>query len=196
MSDFKGKFFLPTDADFTEAVFSRVFNHRRPTDRLPSAVLRAADVDDVIAGVKWAKANNLAVTVRSGGHSWAAWSVQNDTLLIDLEHLTEARYDEATGIAWAQPAIQGGNVLDPFLAERGRFFNGGHCPPVGVGGFFVGWVIQFVGHYFEGRKPAFFDDVMGLAIGPLFVVAEVLFKLGAYAQLQREIEERAGPLRP
>ena len=67
---------------------------------------------------------------------------------------------------------------------------------VGVGGFFVGWVIQFVGHYFEGRKPAFFDDVMGLAIGPLFVVAEVLFKLGAYAQLQREIEERAGPLRP
>lgn len=143
MSDFKGKFFVPSDENFVEEAFSRAFNKRRPTDRLPSAVLRAADVDDVIAGVKWAKANNLAVTVRSGGHSWAAWSIQNDTLLIDLEHLHNAGYDEATGIAWAEPAIQGGNVLDPFLAERGRFFNGGHCPPVGVGGFLLqggqGW---------------------------------------------------------
>ena len=67
---------------------------------------------------------------------------------------------------------------------------------VGVGGFFAGWVIQFVGHYFEGRKPAFFDDVMGLAIGPLFVVAEVLFKLGAYSELKQQVEERSGPVRP
>lgn len=67
---------------------------------------------------------------------------------------------------------------------------------LGVGGFFVGWVIQFVGHYFEGRKPAFFDDVMGLAIGPLFVVTEVLFKLGAFPTLQAQIEARAGPIRP
>ena len=67
---------------------------------------------------------------------------------------------------------------------------------VGVGGFLLGWAIQFVGHYFEGRKPAFFDDVIGLAIGPLFVVAEVLFKLGAFAQLARDIEARSGPIRP
>jgi uncharacterized membrane protein YGL010W len=66
----------------------------------------------------------------------------------------------------------------------------------GVGGFFLGWVIQFVGHYFEGRKPAFFDDVMGLAIGPLFVVAEALFKLGLFSELAQEIENRSGPVRP
>jgi uncharacterized membrane protein YGL010W len=66
----------------------------------------------------------------------------------------------------------------------------------GVGCFLVGWVIQFIGHYFEGRKPAFFDDVMGLAIGPLFVLAEVLFKLGAFTMLKAAIEERAGPTRP
>ena len=47
----------------------------------------------------------------------------------------------------------------------------------------VGWVIQFVGHVFEGRKPAFVDDIMGLIIGPLFVVAEVGFALG----LRREV---------
>jgi uncharacterized membrane protein YGL010W len=65
----------------------------------------------------------------------------------------------------------------------------------GVGGFVVGWLIQFIGHYFEGRKPAFMDDVMGLAIGPLFVVAEVLFKLGFFTGLQQQIEARSGPVR-
>ena len=66
----------------------------------------------------------------------------------------------------------------------------------GIGGFLLGWVIQFVGHYFEGRKPAFFDDVMGLAIGPLFVVAEVLFKCGLFSELAQEVENRSGPVRP
>jgi uncharacterized membrane protein YGL010W len=66
----------------------------------------------------------------------------------------------------------------------------------GIGGFLLGWVIQFVGHYFEGRKPAFFDDVMGLAIGPLFVVAEVLFKFGLFSELAQEVENRSGPVRP
>ena len=45
----------------------------------------------------------------------------------------------------------------------------------GVGVFVVGWIIQFIGHYYEGRKPAFVDDLIGLAIGPLFVVAELGF---------------------
>ena len=35
----------------------------------------------------------------------------------------------------------------------------------GAGMFVVGWVIQFVGHYYEGRKPAFVDDVSGLIVG-------------------------------
>src|SRR5262245_56630801 len=32
----------------------------------------------------------------------------------------------------------------------------------GIGTFVVGWVIQFVGHYYEGKKPAFVDDLLGL----------------------------------
>jgi uncharacterized membrane protein YGL010W len=66
---------------------------------------------------------------------------------------------------------------------------------VGIGGFVIGWVFQFVGHHFEGRKPAFVDDLVGLVIGPLFVVAEVLFHLGAFAGLKRQIEQRAGVVR-
>ena len=44
--------------------------------------------------------------------------------------------------------------------------------------FLLGWTFQFVGHYFEGRKPAFVDDLAGLLVGPMFVTAEVLFALG------------------
>jgi len=63
----------------------------------------------------------------------------------------------------------------------------------GVGVFVVGWVVQFVGHYWEGRKPAFVDDMAGLIIGPLFVVAEAAFLLGLRDDVRREVEKRAGP---
>jgi uncharacterized membrane protein YGL010W len=65
----------------------------------------------------------------------------------------------------------------------------------GVGLFAVGWVIQFVGHYYEGRKPAFVDDVMGLLVGPLFVVAEWAFALGLRKEVQAAVEQRSGPVR-
>lgn len=63
---------------------------------------------------------------------------------------------------------------------------------VGMGSFAVGWVIQFVGHFWEGRKPAFFDDVRGLLVGPLFVVAEVWFALGGGQTLQAIIQDEVG----
>lgn len=66
---------------------------------------------------------------------------------------------------------------------------------VGIGLFVVGWVIQFIGHYYEGRKPAFVDDIVGLIIGPLFVVAEAGFLLGLRRELQHDIEARVGPVR-
>lgn len=63
----------------------------------------------------------------------------------------------------------------------------------GLGLFVTGWIIQFVGHYYEGRKPAFIDDVTGLIIGPLFVVAESSFLLRRRPEVQAAVEKRAGP---
>lgn len=65
----------------------------------------------------------------------------------------------------------------------------------GLGAFVAGWVIQFVGHHYEGRKPAFVDDISGLIIGPLFVVAELGFMLGLCPALKRAIEANAGAMR-
>ncbi|MCO5121661.1 MAG: DUF962 domain-containing protein [Burkholderiaceae bacterium] len=65
----------------------------------------------------------------------------------------------------------------------------------GIGLFVIGWVVQFIGHAWEGRKPAFVDDILQLVIGPLFVVAEAGFLLGLRKPLEEEIVRRAGPVR-
>lgn len=65
----------------------------------------------------------------------------------------------------------------------------------GVGLFVVGWIIQFIGHYYEGKKPAFVDDLVGLLIGPLFVVAELAFALKLRLEVQAAIDARVGPVR-
>jgi len=62
----------------------------------------------------------------------------------------------------------------------------------GLGLFVVGWIIQFLGHYYEGRKPAFVDDLVGLLIGPLFVVAEAAFLLGWRKDIEAAITQKAG----
>jgi hypothetical protein len=138
----RGRLLRPGDAGFGDAAVSRVFNARRPARR-PAVVLRAADVADVAAGVRLAAAEGLRVAVRAGGHSWAAWSLREDTLLIDLAAFTGMDYDDRTGTVTAGPAVRGGTDLDPFLASRGRFFASGHCPTVGLGGFLLqggmGW---------------------------------------------------------
>jgi uncharacterized membrane protein YGL010W len=66
---------------------------------------------------------------------------------------------------------------------------------IGGGLFVIGWAIQFVGHIWEGKKPAFVDDLVGLLVGPLFIVAEAAFALGMRSEVRDEIERRAGPVR-
>lgn len=63
---------------------------------------------------------------------------------------------------------------------------------VGIGLFVVGWVFQFVGHVrYEHRKPAFVDDIVGLLIGPLFILVEMLSALGLRRDLHDAIHAAA-----
>ena len=40
--------------------------------------------------------------------------------------------------------------------------------PLAAGLFTTGWTFQFLGHYFEGKKPTFVDDKRALLIGVLW----------------------------
>ena len=44
---------------------------------------------------------------------------------------------------------------------------------------FVGaWILQFIGHKIEGKKPSFFEDIQYLWVGPLFVLSKLFGKVG------------------
>ena len=50
------------------------------------------------------------------------------------------------------------------------YFLGRFLPwPFAIGAFVLGWIFQFVGHGYEGRKPAFLTNVIHLLIGPLWI---------------------------
>ena len=44
--------------------------------------------------------------------------------------------------------------------------------------FAFGWILQFLGHFIEGERPSFFEDLRYFLIGPLFVVQKVISKFG------------------
>lgn len=142
------------EAGFEEARVDRIFN-RRLTSRQPAGVVRPTTEAEVVDAVRLARERGWQVAVRSGGHSWAQWSVRTDALVIDLGGLREMELDEETGIVRVSPSTKGGAELAPYLAESGRFFLGGHCPTVGVGGFLLqggqgwnargwGWAAEYV----------------------------------------------------
>ena len=63
----------------------------------------------------------------------------------------------------------------------------------GVGLFALGWLIQIVGHWYEGKSPAFTGDPASMLIAPMFIAAEALFAIGWNKPMRIEIERRVGP---
>jgi uncharacterized membrane protein YGL010W len=53
--------------------------------------------------------------------------------------------------------------------------------------FIVGWGLQFYGHYLEGKKPAFMDNLCQALIAPLYLVAELFFMAGLMPSLKKQI---------
>jgi uncharacterized membrane protein YGL010W len=62
--------------------------------------------------------------------------------------------------------------------------------------FVGGWIIQLVGHVFEGRKPALVDNFFQIFVAPLFLIAETLFALGVKRELYDAVEARVGAYMP
>jgi len=129
----------------------------------------------------------IAVLLARPSVDWAGlpWSLSSLLVLVSL--LYYLRLDLRLGLVMA--ALFGAAL---YGAAAAATLPMGAWLSLGLGLFVVGWVFQFVGHYFEGRKPAFVDDLMGLIIGPLFVVAELGFLLGLRPALRDAVNERAG----
>ena len=73
--------------------------------------------------------------------------------------------------------------------------------PIGAGALWFlvffggGWVIQLVGHAYEGRKPALADNFLQIFVAPIFLAAEVFFALGYKPGLHDAVQKRALQMR-
>jgi FAD/FMN-containing dehydrogenase len=124
-----------------------VWNGLKP-ERYPQAIVLASTEQDVVEAVRYARAHELKVKARSGGHSWTASSLREGSLLIDLSSLTRIEFDPETQVAIVEPGVRG-RELNALLADHGLFFPSGHCPTVGLGGFLLqggwGWLSRVIG---------------------------------------------------
>jgi len=61
--------------------------------------------------------------------------------------------------------------------------------------FAGGWILQLVGHVFEGRKPALADNLFQIFVAPIFLCAEFFFALGYKPELHAAVQARAVRMR-
>jgi uncharacterized membrane protein YGL010W len=61
--------------------------------------------------------------------------------------------------------------------------------------FIGGWILQLVGHLYEGRRPALTDNLFQIFVAPIFLAAELFFALGYKPQLHAAVQEQAQRLR-
>src|ERR1700710_597212 len=134
---------------YENARIGRVFNQRRPK-RYPIAVVEAESEEHIVHAVKLANVLQCKISVRSGGHSWAAWSVRDNAILLDLGNWQHISLDENTQTVTVSPSTTG-HMLNVFLSKYGYMFPGGHCPDVGLGGFLLqggmGWNCKVSNHW-------------------------------------------------
>ncbi|MDT3776547.1 FAD-binding oxidoreductase [Nitrospira sp. MA-1] len=136
-----GKVTVATDAGYEDLRRSLIWNQLTP-GRYPQVVVQVANEQDVIEAVRFARAQNLKVAVRGGGHSWVGFSLCDGSLLIDLGRLNQVSIDPMSRTAVVQPAVTG-RELNRQLSAHGLAFPVGHCPSVPMSGFLLngglGW---------------------------------------------------------
>jgi len=135
----RGHTITSDDSDYDDA--RRVYNAM--IDRRPNVIVRAADVDDVVAGVNYARDNGLAIAVRGGSHSVPGFGTADDAVVIDLAGMQRVEVDAARRTARAQ----GGTTWSAFndaTHAHGLATTGGIISTTGVGGLTLGGGIGYL----------------------------------------------------
>jgi FAD/FMN-containing dehydrogenase len=117
----------------------------------PSAyAIKARNTADVVAGVNFARENNLRLAVKGGGHSYYGTSNAPDSLLIWTRAMNEVTLHDAfvgqgcAGRVAPVSAVSAGagalwiDLYDQVTTKGGRYVQGGGCMTVGVVGLLLG----------------------------------------------------------
>ena len=130
-----GTLLLPTSKQYDAS--RRTFSFNPRTDRRPAAIAKCKDEFDVATAIEFARANDLEIAVRSGGHDVLAASTCDDGLLIDLSQLNAIELEQGRSVAVTGPGATAGAV-DRAMAAQDRLLALGCNPQVGVAGLTLG----------------------------------------------------------
>ncbi|WP_371579052.1 FAD-binding oxidoreductase [Streptomyces sp. NBC_01314] len=130
--DLDGPLVRPGDKAWSTA--RQLYNTRFDTLK-PTAVAYVAHPDDIRTTLTYARAHDIKVSIRNGGHSYGGWSSGNGRLVIDVSKLNKVRASTGEAVVGA-----GAKLIDVYraLAAKGVTIPAGSCPTVGVSGLTLG----------------------------------------------------------
>jgi FAD/FMN-containing dehydrogenase len=128
-----GRIVRPSDSDYDAA---RADYNARFSVR-PQLIVFAATVDDVANAVRWARENKVPLRPRSGRHSYEAYSLVDNGLVLDVSAMSSVAIDTAARTA----RVGAGCTLLPLytqLAQSGLTLPSGSCNSLGIAGVTLG----------------------------------------------------------
>jgi FAD/FMN-containing dehydrogenase len=143
-SNFAGEVIAPGDADYNSA--RQIWN--ASIDKYPGLIARCSGAADIVSAVRFARDNDLPVSVRGGGHNVAGRALCNDGVVIDLSAMKAVIVDPQSNTV----CVQGGATLADVDRETHAY---GLAVPTGTvsrtgiagltlgGGF--GWLVRKYG---------------------------------------------------
>ena len=135
--------------DEARTIYNAMIDHK------PAIILCCAGVADVMAGVRFAGAHGLLLSVRGGGHNVAGNAVCDGGLVLDLSAMNSVRVDPKAKRAYAE----GGATWGDYDAETQAFglgSTGGLISSTGVGGLTLGGGIGWL----QGKHGLACDNVI------------------------------------
>lgn len=112
-------------------------------DKHPIAISQCLNANDIVETVKYARSENLPISVRGGGHNVAGHAVCDDGIMIDLSEMRQVTVDLSAQCAW----VEGGALwrdVDEATQAHGLATPGGLISDTGVAGLTlsggIGWL--------------------------------------------------------
>ena len=106
-------------------------------NKKPALIIQSANKEDVIQTIKFAKKNDLLLSVRGGGHNSAGFAMNDKGMVLDLSQMKEIILDPPMTTVYAGPGITWGE-LDQATQQYGLATTGAIISQVGIGGFTLG----------------------------------------------------------
>ncbi len=166
-SALRGHVIEPTDAEYEQA--RKV--HNGMIDRKPRLIARCADAADVMAAVRFARENDILVSILGGGHNAAGLGVCDNGLVIDLSAIRYTHVDPKArtvrvggGSTWAD--------VDHATHAFGLAVPSGVVASTGVGGLTLGGGLGHLTRHFGLTIDNLLGADMVLADGSFVTVNE------------------------